>query len=701
MYTDDDCFRHVPYYERQCDGFISLAQQSIFGLANQLGSDTSTDVLIPLVSPIRAEIKLRSIWRHHDKSDTPDILSSIVKSHDATPNCLVDAYFKLGLEALDKARSTNELYHLWKDHAVFPGKNQGQEVVDCDSSLLHTLQARKYFNCALLHANPASAYTTKNILRCLALVTGPEVLSAFLIHASVGGAARNVIRDAIVSNSFFSQEPNSSCRLYSIFNLFDDETSDMKARHEYFKTLTSEYASIIPTRWTISALATCPTGEILITSFRAPKEGEPATKTACIFTRSNDDERKHVNFYDSILSPFDRLIEKSQKQLRDINDEILSKQLNSKSSRIRLWNERISIEKNVQSLLQNAEDTYFGNDLVRRMLLSRCTDMNLSPSDENSREGSFNGTRDLASRFGVAERKRLQDFDEKSARSSIGNLNVCQLQEKLLSLGIKLNREKKKSDLIELLVSEMEKAFQTTQESTENYTDMVDNIPDTLKRDHSDEPYTVLILDEHLHRFPFESMDMFRDIAVSRMPSLPFVIAALHKDNSRGSNPITYVDPNKISFIIDPEHDFPETTQKMINAVESITSINGWKWKGCVGAGKDVTRDFMGSSLTEQNGLVLFCGHGGGETFFSRARVEELIKYYSDDKSKRRCCSAVLLMGCSSGRLKSVNSPKNNPHGSVYPMNYEPEGIALSYIFAGAPCVVGTLWDVTDIEIDK
>ena len=58
-------------------------------------------------------------------------------------------------------------------------------------------------------------------------------------------------------------------------------------------------------------------------------------------------------------------------------------------------------------------------------------------------------------------------------------------------------------------------------------------------------------------------------------------------------------------------------------------------------------------------------------------------------------------MGCSSGKLQSVNTPKENSSGYDYTMHYEPEGIALSYLYAGAPCVVGNLWDVTDRDIDR
>lgn len=48
----------------------------------------------------------------------------------------------------------------------------------------------------------------------------------------------------------------------------------------------------------------------------------------------------------------------------------------------------------------------------------------------------------------------------------------------------------------------------------------------------------------------------------------------------------------------------------------------------------------------------------------------------------------ILLMGCSSGKLRSAG-------------DFEPIGMALSYILSGSPAVVGNLWDVTDADIDR
>lgn len=47
----------------------------------------------------------------------------------------------------------------------------------------------------------------------------------------------------------------------------------------------------------------------------------------------------------------------------------------------------------------------------------------------------------------------------------------------------------------------------------------------------------------------------------------------------------------------------------------------------------------------------------------------------------------MLLMGCSSGALHSMGQ-------------YEPTGMALSYVVSGAPATVANLWDVTDRDID-
>jgi separase len=74
--------------------------------------------------------------------------------------------------------------------------------------------------------------------------------------------------------------------------------------------------------------------------------------------------------------------------------------------------------------------------------------------------------------------------------------------------------------------------------------------------------------------------------------------------------------------------------------------------------------------------IVVYCGHGAGERFIARDVVERLPR-----------CAAVLLMGCSSGRM--------HLHGE-----FEPTGMCASFLAAGCPALVANLWDVTDKDID-
>lgn len=60
----------------------------------------------------------------------------------------------------------------------------------------------------------------------------------------------------------------------------------------------------------------------------------------------------------------------------------------------------------------------------------------------------------------------------------------------------------------------------------------------------------------------------------------------------------------------------------------------------------------------------------------------------TDDIEKLEIRAAVLLMGCSSGKLKCRGS-------------YAPEGVPLSYLFAGSPAVIANLWDIGDRDIDR
>ena len=205
----------------------------------------------------------------------------------------------------------------------------------------------------------------------------------------------------------------------------------------------------------------------------------------------------------------------------------------------------------------------------------------------------------------------------------------------------------------------------------------------------NDNDCLIMVLDENLHRFPFEGLSFLHGRAVTRVPSLPFLLAPLLESAT------IQVDASDVRYVVDPESNLGKTAERIMPFIESTSERNAWNWSGVVG--EFPTEDFVVESITKEDGLFLYCGHGGGKGSFSKSKVESLVE---QSDSPTPCRSTIILMGCSSGKLASINR-KNTDASERAAIHYEPEGIALSYILAGAPCVVGNLWDVTDRDIDR
>lgn len=681
----------------------------------------SANSMSSFTSQVATELRLR-MYRNGGtellKTMPNVILEQITSSNSGSRICNAEAFYQLGLLALFKAREQGELCTLWSEHATGIAGNGSCRDGFSDAQLSSTTEARECFRCALSNAPPASCTLTKNILRCLALVSGPrqQASTAAMVHMSIGGAARQIVRDSLDGGS-----------VQNTFSAFDDESLDFDARIEAVGQLLLNSAPALPRNWNVVAMATCPTGELLVSSLRAsPSGGEQPTEvcTVCVFASTPADcDSSAVGIHAEILHPLDRIIDRSQKQLHGITEEAQQGQYNEKSSRRDWWKERYSIDEDLHSLLKAAETTYFGRDPVRQRLIPDDLFVCRQPSEafpandeeDDSSDCSDLGPGNLASKFAAAELEApvLPTFDEEAERLNLAKLTVASIKAKLATFGVAEGGLKKmrKADLIDLLLREMMEGNQGSESKEDaSPTGLDDAIELTGGRaqapQHEEdqtlitpgEPCTILVLDEHLHRFPLESMDMLSNVAITRVPSLAFVFATLREAACHPSAPpAPAVDPRKVSYVLDPESNLSESASTLAPALTSMASENGWKWDGVVGEMPSL--DFMAQALTEENGLYLYCGHGGGEKAFSRSRVEDLI---SRGDGIRGCRSIVVLMGCSSGKLLSVNTPKdmsiNHPSDGLH---YEPEGIALSYLYAGAPCVVGNLWDVTDRDIDR
>ncbi|KAF2965280.1 hypothetical protein GQX73_g8288 [Xylaria multiplex] len=202
--------------------------------------------------------------------------------------------------------------------------------------------------------------------------------------------------------------------------------------------------------------------------------------------------------------------------------------------------------------------------------------------------------------------------------------------------------------------------------------------------------HTILILDKSLHVFPWESLPCLQGLAVSRVPSLDYLrrsileakASASHQDStgsdSDGSdNPAStshtghHVSINSGTYILNPGADLINTQATFGRALSSLPPT----WESI--ETRAPTETEFQTALKDKE-IMLYFGHGSGAQYIRGRTIRQLEK----------CRAVALLMGCSSASLTHVGQ-------------FEPYGPVRDYMLAGSPAVVGTLWDVTDRDIDR
>lgn len=190
--------------------------------------------------------------------------------------------------------------------------------------------------------------------------------------------------------------------------------------------------------------------------------------------------------------------------------------------------------------------------------------------------------------------------------------------------------------------------------------------------------HTILVLDKALHTFPWESMPCLQGLAVSRVPSLACLRRLIleqrpsSRDLSNTGNPAGHhVSTDNGTYILNPSGDL-KATQATFQAPLSSSLDSTWTRI----ENKPPTEAEFERSLASSD-ILLYMGHGGGAQYIRNRQIRRLDK----------CRAATLLMGCSSASLHNVG-------------DFEVYGLVWSYMLAGCPAVVGTLWDVTDKDID-
>lgn len=181
----------------------------------------------------------------------------------------------------------------------------------------------------------------------------------------------------------------------------------------------------------------------------------------------------------------------------------------------------------------------------------------------------------------------------------------------------------------------------------------------------SDEGQVVLLVDTMLEGIPWESVGPFREnvVSITRSPSLAFLEHHLRWVPDVLKN-------DDMFYVINPTGEFTKTEGRFSELTESKS-----EWSGFCGK---CTREDVNAKYVGQR-IYMYCGHGTGIAFFSPRRFERV----GD-------APVTLLMGCSSAKPDNFDVDDE-----------ESNGAAIDFLIRGAPAVVGTLWDVSDGEIDR
>ncbi|KAI8915917.1 peptidase family C50-domain-containing protein [Gorgonomyces haynaldii] len=171
--------------------------------------------------------------------------------------------------------------------------------------------------------------------------------------------------------------------------------------------------------------------------------------------------------------------------------------------------------------------------------------------------------------------------------------------------------------------------------------------------------HIVLILDKHSQHWPWESLPCLRGESVSRIASY-----ALLKELRK---PLDF-EPRSVFYMLNPSGDLTKTQSNFQHLLKKPG------FQGIVGS--EPQTDL--SDRLRSCDLFLYFGHGGTEKYIQEHHWKEL----------HGKVPPSLLFGCSSGHLKKMGF-------------FDPHGISLDYLLHGAPAVLGNLWDVTDVDIDK
>ncbi|KAG5437075.1 hypothetical protein PCANB_001196 [Pneumocystis canis] len=414
-----------------------------------------------------------------------------------------------------------------------------------------------------------------------------------------------------------------------------------------------EFLDKIPQSWTILTIGLGESkNDLYIT--RLQRQLSPLVLRLPLNRNNSRDADQITLTYDNVFNELNDIILQSNETAQ------IAKNINTSVHKAVWWKERQELNVRLKQLLINVENCWLGG--FKGIFFQ-----------SNINQESF-------AKFKVFVNQIITKhvFSRKVFRKN-KNIATFEIESRLLELFVKLDPHDSKieehlEDLIYFVLDIFQFHGETVaydeididqividfQEAISNYN------KESLFLSEQKHQHLILVLDKSVQSFPWESLPCLRKSSISRVPSLYCIYDRLNMVNF---DAYQKVNPKSGCYVLNPSSDLINTQ----NSFETLLkNIDGWE--GIVGRAPDESELQMFLSSFE---IFLYFGHGGGEQYIRKNTVKRLSK-----------CAVSFLMGCSSGVLKDMG-------------DFEPIGMATSYLLAGCPALVANLWDVTDKDIDR
>ncbi|ORY08698.1 peptidase family C50-domain-containing protein [Clohesyomyces aquaticus] len=435
-----------------------------------------------------------------------------------------------------------------------------------------------------------------------------------------------------------------------------------------------EFIDIIPNSWTAVSLALNEAqDELYVTRYQSGQS--PFVLRLPMGRHTSRDMDEEGFSYEDGKRDFDEIIDLSDFSTRT------GKDMTSKDAKAQWWDERQALDTRLRELLVNIENIWLGG--FKGIFSQHPRQPALLARFRKSFENILG--QHLPSRRGKTQQKKTV-LDTRVLELFVGlgdaTNDELDLDEALMDLVyfvvdiLQFNGERNAYDEIDFDAIVVE-----TLDALRAYHNASQAVPTTPT-------HTVLILDKNLHFLPWESMPCLQSLSISRLPSLAAlrdrILAARASKEESDDRPGHYIPASAGgTSILNPSEDLSHTLKTIKPRLDDMDG----PWSHIVSRAPS-EKEF--ESALKDKELVLYFGHGSGAQFIRSKSIKKLYMKSStaEDGRQKPGCATTFLFGCSSAHLTENGI-------------YEPSGMLASYLTAGAPAVLGMLWDVTDKDCDR